>query len=180
MSRRAGPTLGDVGEHAWIDRLSPMLTRQAALGRVIVGPGDDAAVLRPGTKPIVVTTDALVDGVHFRRAAVDPRALGRRAYRAAASDVGAMGGRPIAAVLALTAPRTMDATALGRVTAGAATEASGDRDRNVASSPSNLVFVLSSSLTCCRSVASVASSSPTREAPVSSWPANMASTATPR
>ena len=88
MARRR---LADTGEHAWI---AALLRRLPPGGRgVLLGPGDDAAVLATPRR-IVVTTDTLVEDVHFRRGWLTPRALGRRAFRVNASDVAAMGGRP--------------------------------------------------------------------------------------
>jgi thiamine-monophosphate kinase len=98
--------LRDLGEHAWIARLTGRLAARSTDRRVIVGPGDDAAVIRTGRRPLVLTTDALVEDVHFRRAWLTPSALGRRAFAVNASDVAAMGARPTAALLAIeTAPR---------------------------------------------------------------------------
>jgi thiamine-monophosphate kinase len=85
---------------------------------VRVGPGDDCAALRIGGKTLLVTTDALVDGVHFRHGWLSPRALGERAYRVNASDVAAMGGRPIAAVVAMEVPRGTTAAMLDGIAAG--------------------------------------------------------------
>ncbi|HJQ98651.1 MAG TPA: AIR synthase related protein, partial [Candidatus Polarisedimenticolaceae bacterium] len=91
--------LRDVGEHAWIRRWIPRLARERTDG-VLLGPGDDAAVVRL-RRPALVTTDTLIDGVHFRRSWLQPAALGRRAFGVNASDVAAMGGTPRFAVLAL-------------------------------------------------------------------------------
>ena len=85
---------------------------------VRVGPGDDAAALRIGGTTLLVTTDALVAGVHYRRGWLTPRALGERAYRVNASDVAAMGGWPLAAVVALEVPRGTRAAVLDAVVAG--------------------------------------------------------------
>src|SRR6185369_1298658 len=85
---------------------------------VRVGPGDDCAALRIGGKSLLVTTDALVDVVHFKRGWLSPRALGERAYRVNASDVAAMGGRPIAAVVAMEVPRGVSAATLDGIVAG--------------------------------------------------------------
>jgi thiamine-monophosphate kinase len=123
MSRRRPASLGEVGEHAWLATLLASLERAPPGTRVLVGPGDDAAVLRVGGRPLVLTTDALVEGVHFESGRIGPRALGRRAYRVAASDVGAMGARPTAVVLATTAPVTFPARSLAAITTALAAEA---------------------------------------------------------
>ena len=71
---------------------------------VIVGIGDDAAVIDFGSRPTIVTVDTHVEDVHFRRELISCRELGRRAVIAAASDVWAMASTPIGAVVALTLP----------------------------------------------------------------------------
>ena len=63
-------------------------------GDVVVGPGDDCAVVRCGSTLLLLTDDAMVEDVHFTRALLDPRALGRRAASVAVSDIAAMGGTP--------------------------------------------------------------------------------------
>jgi thiamine-monophosphate kinase len=115
-----GRRLGDVGEHAWIAALRRRVGRWTAGGRVVVGLGDDAAVVRPGRRPLLFTTDALVEDVHFRRAWAPPRVLGRRAFRVAASDVAAMGGRPLVALLAVEAPVRLPAADLDAFVSGVA------------------------------------------------------------
>ncbi len=67
------------------------------------GIGDDCALLETeGT--LAVTTDSLVEGVHFRRQWMSPWLLGRKALRTSLSDLAAMGARPLACVLALSLP----------------------------------------------------------------------------
>lgn len=106
--------LADVGEQAWIARLTRRLAPSGRGDRrVLVGPGDDAAAVRPdGRRPLLLTTDTLVEGVHFRRGWASPRALGERAFAVNASDVAAMGGRPTFALLALEAPASLPAADL--------------------------------------------------------------------
>ena len=58
---------------------------------VLVGIGDDAAVLAGG---VLVSSDMLVDGVHFDRSRLSPRQIGHRAAGANLSDLAAMGGAP--------------------------------------------------------------------------------------
>jgi len=122
--------LGDVGEQAWIARLTRRLAREArADPRVLLGPGDDAAAVRPGRHPLVLTTDTLVEGVHFRRGWASAGALGRRAFAVNASDVAAMGGRPAFALLALEAPGRLPVAELDALVTGveAAARAAGAR-----------------------------------------------------
>src|SRR5689334_5019394 len=75
---------------------------------VEVGPGDDAAVVKPprGLRE-VLTTDALVDGVHFDQAFVPPDAIGHRALAVNLSDLAAMGAEPRAVLLSLALPGSM-------------------------------------------------------------------------
>jgi thiamine-monophosphate kinase len=76
----------------------------AARDDVLLGVGDDAAVLRaPDGCELVLTTDSLVEGVHFLPGS-DPRSLGHRALAVNLSDCAAMGARPLWALLALTLP----------------------------------------------------------------------------
>ena len=67
-------TVAEIGEQAVIERITRRLEMP---GWVDVGPGDDAAVLKParGLRE-VLTTDALVDGVHFDQAFVPADAIG--------------------------------------------------------------------------------------------------------
>ncbi len=78
----------------------------AAAGEaVLLGPGDDAAVLRlPPGHDLVVSNDTLVAGRHFPTDAT-PELVGYRAIAASVSDLAAMGARPVGAVVSLTAPR---------------------------------------------------------------------------
>jgi thiamine-monophosphate kinase len=85
---------------------------------VAIGPGDDAAALRIGGTTLLVTTDALVEGVHFRSDWLSPRALGARAYGVNASDVAAMGGQPAWALMALEVPPRVGAGTLDAVVGG--------------------------------------------------------------
>jgi thiamine-monophosphate kinase len=73
--------------------------------RIVLGIGDDAAAWQPSRSHLsVVTTDALVDGVHFLGASMDPRKIGHRAMAANLSDIAAMGARPVVATVALGVP----------------------------------------------------------------------------
>lgn len=78
-------------------------SRGHALPRpLVLGIGDDAAAWQPSRSHLsVITTDALVDGVHFFGDRMDARAIGHRAMAANISDIAAMGARPIVATIAL-------------------------------------------------------------------------------
>jgi thiamine-monophosphate kinase len=71
---------------------------------VLLGIGDDAAVIRPGPGRLLVTHDLLVEGYDFILPLHDPRLLGRKSLNVNISDVAAMGGRPLYAVLGLGLP----------------------------------------------------------------------------
>lgn len=100
--------LADVGEFGLIDRIA----RLAGPGRsrdVVIGIGDDAALLRPRRgEDVAVTSDAFVEGVHFRFDQETPRTAGRRALAATLSDLAAMGARPLGFTLALAAPPALE------------------------------------------------------------------------
>jgi thiamine-monophosphate kinase len=76
---------------------------------VRVGPGDDAAVLAPVTGELVITTDVLVEGVHFDRSLASARDIGYKAVIVNVSDVAAMAASPRAAVCTLVLPGDVDA-----------------------------------------------------------------------
>ncbi len=97
--------MGEFEYIRWIRQSTP------AWPRVLVGPGDDCAVIEPpavvGGKggPLLVTTDMLLDGSHFVLAEVGPRRVGRKAMAVNLSDIAAMGGRPLAAFVSVGLPR---------------------------------------------------------------------------
>ena len=95
-------TVAEIGEHALLARLLARLPRPS--GQVLVGPGDDAAVLAPvQNERLVVTTDALVQGVHFS-SAFSPADIGHKALAVNLSDLAAMAATPQWALLSLVLP----------------------------------------------------------------------------
>ena len=72
-------------------------------GRLLLGPGDDAAISRPGGVT-ATSIDSLVDGIHFRRAWMTPAQVGHKALATALSDLAAMAAEPGEAYVALGVP----------------------------------------------------------------------------
>lgn len=73
-------------------------------GRVLRGPGDDAAVVRADGAVAVTSIDAMVEGIHFRLDTHSPADVGHKALAAALSDLAAMGARTGEAYVALGVP----------------------------------------------------------------------------
>ena len=96
------PTLG--GEHAFIDWIK---SRSAPSRRMLLGPGDDAAIVEWGIHQAdcVVTTDMLLEGSCFRLAEAGPIRVGRKSMAVNLSDIAAMAAKPIAAVVSVGLPR---------------------------------------------------------------------------
>lgn len=99
-------TVSDLGERALIARIT---ARLATAPWVVVGPGDDAAVIEPVRGALdVITTDVQVEGVHFDHQFVPPDAIGHRALAVNLSDLAAMGATPRAVLLSLVLPDALD------------------------------------------------------------------------
>ena len=96
-------TVRDVGEFGLIDLLRSALPSEATGGPGLeLGIGDDAAVWRPAAGgALVVTTDSLVEGIHFRLDWTDWESLGHKALAVNLSDLAAMGAVPRLAVVTL-------------------------------------------------------------------------------
>ena len=135
-------TVAEIGEQAIIERITRRLEMPAW---VDVGPGDDAAVVKPprGLRE-VLTTDALVDGVHFDLAFVPPAAAGHRALAVNLSDLAAMGSEPRSALLSLALPAGLTVAALDAILDGFLACASAHRTAliggNITQTPGPLVI----------------------------------------
>jgi thiamine-monophosphate kinase len=93
------------GEFGLIARVT---ARLEAGPSTLVGPGDDGAVVVASDGRVVVSTDALVEGRHFRRDWSTGVDVGHRAAAANLADIAAMGAVPTALVVALCAPASLD------------------------------------------------------------------------
>jgi thiamine-monophosphate kinase len=115
-------TVSELGEHALLARLLGHLPRPGA--HVLVGPGDDAAVIDPGRRTrLVVTTDALVEQVHFSFAWSSPADVGHKAIAVNLSDLAAMGALPRWALVSLALPGHVAVEAAEALMQGVAEEA---------------------------------------------------------
>lgn len=104
--------LSDLGEFGLIDRiaqLTSVLQPSGAAGQVVLGIGDDAAVMEiPPGRQVVATIDTLFEEVHFRRVWTGPEDLGWKSLAVNVSDIAAMGAEPLAAFLSLALPAGTD------------------------------------------------------------------------
>ena len=94
-------SIGELGEFGLIAAVAERLPQGDA---VILGPGDDAAILRALDGRVVATTDLLVENRHFRRDWSPAYDIGRRAAAANLADIVAMGAVPTALLVGLAAP----------------------------------------------------------------------------
>lgn len=94
-------TVGELGEFGFIARFTKRL---GASTNAIVGPGDDAAVLAAPDGRVVVSTDGLAEGRHFRRDWSSAADVGHKAAAQAIADIAAMGAVPTGVLVALAVP----------------------------------------------------------------------------
>ena len=106
MSISRDATLADVGEFGLIAELVRLFPQGE---HVLVGPGDDAALLRIKGAHVVVSSDLLVEGRHFRRDWVSASDVGHRAAAQNLSDINAMGGTAHSLTVSLAAPADLPA-----------------------------------------------------------------------
>ncbi len=95
--------ISDIGEFGLIRRINGLLKREGVTSeRVSLGIGDDTASFlpRPGYE-LLVTCDCMVEDRHYLSRYISPFDLGRRAMTLNISDIGAMGGKPLYALISL-------------------------------------------------------------------------------
>lgn len=99
-------TLADVGEFTLIGMLTPLFEQGE---HVVIGPGDDAALVRARGGHVVVSTDLIVEDRHFRRDWATAEQIGHKAAAESLADISAMGGRPHSITVGLAAPADLPA-----------------------------------------------------------------------
>lgn len=111
-------TLQQIGERELIRRLARLVPTR---GDVRVGIGDDVAVVHVESThtDLLLTSDAVIEGVHFTRAA-KPELIGRKAIGRVLSDLAAMGGEPMWALVDLVAPASLGLARIEAAYRGAA------------------------------------------------------------
>ena len=134
--------MGDVGEHALIARIRQRIPPSPPF--VIVGIGDDAAVIEPERNLLeVLTTDSQVEGVHFDQAFVGAADIGHKALAVNLSDLAAMGAAPRVALLSLVLPPGMSVASVDALVDGLTALAARARisivGGNIARSPGPLI-----------------------------------------
>jgi len=129
MVRKRIQTVGDIGELDMIRRLVQVLparnaTHSVAGGParadVVAGPGDDCAVVRPAGDArydYLLKSDPVIEGVHFDRT-TPGASVGHKALARVLSDIAAMGGEPLWALVNLVAPPAMSVARVMGIYAG--------------------------------------------------------------
>jgi len=118
------PGLAGLGEEGLLRRIRDRAPQDHP--RLIRGIGDDAAVIA-GAERTLVTTDLLIENVHFRRDRSLPRLLGRKLVAVNLSDIAAMGGTPAFAFLTLAAPADFPLADTDEIVAGVIERCAGEK-----------------------------------------------------
>jgi thiamine-monophosphate kinase len=105
--RSSRTKLSRIGELNLLDQIRKDFPQKA--GNIAVGIGDDAAVIKPLNKYLLVTTDMMVEGVHFDLRFVTPFQLGFKLISVNVSDICAMGGKPCYCLLNVAVSGNMNA-----------------------------------------------------------------------
>lgn len=116
----ADATIADLGEFGLIQALAERFPQGE---EVLLGPGDDAALVSVADGRVLVSTDLMVEGRHFRRDWAEAVDIGHRAAAQNLSDINAMGGRATTLTVGLAAPPDLPAAWALALADGIAAEA---------------------------------------------------------
>jgi len=97
--------LREIGEFGLINRIRKWITSSDPA--LVQGIGDDVAVIKMGAKALLVTTDILIEGIHFDRSWLDPYQLGRKSLAVNLSDIASMGGIPKYFLISIGLPKNL-------------------------------------------------------------------------
>lgn len=84
--------LSQIGELSLLEQIRKRFEKHTP--NVLVGIGDDAALIKPSHENLLITTDMMVEGVHFSLSFITPYQLGFKLVSVNVSDIYAMGGKP--------------------------------------------------------------------------------------
>lgn len=98
-------SLKDIGEFELISRIRRWF--KISNPSLIRGIGDDSAVIELGKKVLLITTDILIEDIHFNPAWIDPFNLGKKSLYVNLSDIAAMGGKPRHFLISLGVPKSI-------------------------------------------------------------------------
>jgi thiamine-monophosphate kinase len=112
--------LGSLGEFGLIDKIRALLPQGPD---VVLGPGDDAAIVKALDGYVVATTDMAIEGIHFRRDWSTARQIGQKIAAANLADLVCKGARPTALLVAFGAPPDLPTSWALELTVGLRDEA---------------------------------------------------------
>ena len=107
--------LSQLGEFGLIERISKHQRKRKG---TVIGIGDDAAVLQASGKYLLITTDTLIENVHFRLKEISFFDLGYKALAVNISDIAAMGGWPTHALVTIGVPKTISVKSIDELYRG--------------------------------------------------------------
>ena len=100
-------TVSDIGEFALIEQIAKRLAASSS-AHVVVGPGDDAAVVQIDGASVVSCVDIFIQGVHFRLDWSSAHDIGRKVIAANLADIVAMGATPSSLLVGLAIPASTE------------------------------------------------------------------------
>ncbi len=101
---RGRRSIGQFGEAGLIELITAWLKRQKRCSALLRGIGDDCASVALGSGAVLLTNDAFVENVHFKRSWMPAWKAGWKSLAANVSDIAAAGGAPVAALISLELP----------------------------------------------------------------------------
>ena len=103
--------MGDLGEFGFIESIKEHC--HYSFNGLIQGVGDDSAVIGPQNGNVfLITTDMLIEDIHFILGKIDPEHLGQKVIAVNLSDIAAMGGKPLHGVISVAIPKSMHVTTI--------------------------------------------------------------------